>query len=216
MVLLAATFMCWSKARSNRVQASFPACLPAGVQLCTAWLQGELGAFAPAFGSPSRAVGWMGSHLPLSSLQPQPPMHRGSLSFSHQDSGLDEPLLGAHKDQGSLPYFSGLTPGCSCFLSSSVMCSSSTGHTRALPGTGSGEEQRRHRAQPGTMAPGSASLLLSVCIDRARPMPSASSCPKLPKVERSPLLLCPVGWETKPHQAPKLKAPNSHLKAFKM
>lgn len=122
----------------------------------------------------------------------------GALYPSHTRTwGWMHPYLGAYKDQGSLPYFSRLTPDCKCFLSSSMMCFSSTGHTGALPGTGSGEEQRCHRTQPGTMAPGSASLLLSMCTGRASPMPGTSSCPKLPKVERNSLFCC-AQWAGKP------------------
>lgn len=141
----------------------------------------------------------------------------GRKPFSHQDSGLgqpflrllsgwagallhgeeetraqlDAPLLGARKDPGvSAPRFSRLVPGCRCFLSNSAMCSFSAGYRGALPGTGSGEEERRHRTQPGMTAPVSASPLLLVHTGTASPSPGTASCPKLPKLERQSLFHC--------------------------
>lgn len=102
-------------------------------------------------------------------------------------AGLDEPSLGAHEDWGSLHPVSAAPSRCGCSLSSPMMCPFSTGYRGAVPGTGSGEEERCHRTHPGTTAVPCFPIALYVW---AQPHARLPSSPKFPKLVTKALLHC--------------------------
>lgn len=64
---------------------------------------------------------------------------------------LDEPLLGAHEDWGSLHPISAAHSRVWVFPEQSMICPFSIGYRGAVPGAGSGEEEHCHRTYPGTI-----------------------------------------------------------------